>query len=210
MTNMSKVRCQAAKDNTPYLQLSFSNIRGLRSNLDEVSHFLQARSPDVFAVSETKLDSSVASSDLTPAGYTLHRLDRAPCHGLALYAKTSLPLRRLLESEDSRHEYLAFIAPLRSRTVLMFFVYRSPSSDSEVFDVLSTKIDSLLQKYPAAEVTVFGDLNVHNQEWLIHSRSTDTSGLAAQTLTQIVTSPTRVPDRDGDLDISLICSSPPC
>ena len=86
----------------------------------------------------------------------------------------------------------------------MFFVHRSPSSDSEVFDVPSTKIDSLLQKYPAAEVTVFGDLNVHNQEWLIHSRSTDTSGLAAQAfalchnLTQIVTSPTRVPDRDGD------------
>ena len=53
-------------------------------------------------------------------------------------------------------------------------------------------------------MTVFGDFNVHNREWLIHSRSTDTSGLAAQefalshSLTQIVTSPTRVPDRDGD------------
>ena len=76
----------------------------------------------------------------------------------------------------------------------MFFVYRSPSSDSEVFEVLSSKIDSLLQKYPAAEVAVFGDFNVHNQEWLIHARSTDTSDLAAQAfalchnLTQIVTS----------------------
>ena len=55
---------------------------------------------------------------------------------------------------------------------MFFFVYRSPSSDSEVFYVLSTKIDSLLQKYPAAEVTVFGDFNVHNREWLIYSRST--------------------------------------
>ena len=124
-----KYRCQAAKAKAPLLQLSFSNIRGLRTNFDEVSQFLQARSPDILAVSETKLDSTVSSSDLTPEGYSLHRLDRSPCHGLALFAKTSLPLRRLKDSENSRHEYLAFIAPLRSATFLFFFVYRSPSSD---------------------------------------------------------------------------------
>lgn len=204
MARLSKLRCQAVNAKPPYLQLSFSNIRGLRTNFDEVSHFLQARSPDIFAVSETKLDSSVASPDVTPVGYSLHRLDKAPCHGLALYAKTSLPLRRLHDSEDPRHEYLAFIAPLRSITLLLFFLYRSPSSDSEIFEVISSKIDSLLQKYPAAEVAVFGDFNVHNTEWLVHSRNIDTSGQAAHAfalchgLKQIVTSPTRVPDRDGD------------
>ena len=143
-------------------------------------------------------------SDATPVGYSLHRLDKAPCHGLALYAKTNLPLRRLRDAEDPRHEYLAFTAPLKGTTFLLFFLYRSPSSDSEVFEVISNKIDTLLQKYPAAEVAVFGDFNVHNVEWLVHSRSTDTPGQAAQAfalchnLKQIVTSPTRVPDRDGD------------
>ena len=38
------------------------------------------------------------------------------------------------------------------------------SECSTVFAARSTKIDSLLQKYPAAEVAVFGD--VHNREWL--------------------------------------------
>ena len=204
MARLSKLRSQAANAKPPYLQLSFSNIRGLRTNFDEVSHFLQARSPDILAVSETKLDSSVASPDLTPVGYSLHRLDKAPCHGLALYAKTSLPLRRLHDSEDPRHDYLAFIAPLKSMTFLLFFLYRSPSSDSEVFEVISNKLDTLLQRYPAAEVAVFGDFNVHNTEWLVHSRCTDTSGQAAHAfalchgLKQIVSSPTRVPDRDGD------------
>ena len=204
MSSNRKLRSQAAKANPPYLQVSFSNIRGLRTNLDEVSQFLQARSPDIFAVSETRLDSSVASADLTPAGFLLHRLDKAPCHGLALYAKTCLPLRRLFDSEDPRHEYLAFLAPLRSSTLLLFFLYRSPSSDNAIFDVLSSKIDALLQKYPAAEVAVFGDFNVHNTEWLVHSRCTDISGQAAQafalshSLRQIVTCPTRVPDRAGD------------
>ena len=73
------------------LQICFSNIRGLRSNFDEVSHFLQVRSPHLLAVLETKLDSSVSSSEFTPDGYTLHRMDKAPSHGLALFAKTSLP-----------------------------------------------------------------------------------------------------------------------
>ena len=217
MTRLSKFRRQAAKATPPYLQLSFSNIRGLRTNFDEVSHFLQTRSPDVLAVSETKLDSSVSSADVTPVGYSLHRLDKAPCHGLALYAKTSLPLRRLQDSEDPRHDYLAFIAPLKGITLLLFFLYRSPSTDSEVFEVISSKIDTLLQRYPAAEVAVFGDFNVHHSEWLVHSRNTDTPGQAAHAfaichgLKQIVTSPTRVPDRDGDtgylLDLFL-CSNP--
>ena len=91
----------------------------------------------------------------------MHRLDRAPCRRLALYAKTSLPLRRLPESEDSRHEYLAFVARLKNRMLRLFFLYRSNSSDSEVFEVLSSEIDSLLQKYPAAKVSIFGDCNAH-------------------------------------------------
>ena len=104
-------------------------------------------------------------------------------------------------------------------TFLLFFLYRSPSSDCEVLEVLSKQIDSLLQKYPGAQVAVFGDFNVHNVEWLTHSRCTDTNGQAthdfaiSHNLSQIVTSPTRVPDRDGDtgylLDLFLT-SIPDC
>ena len=204
MSKIKKKSCQAAKQKTFPIQVSFSNIRGLRSNFDEVSHFLQVRSPDLFAISETKLDPSVPSCDVTPDGYTVHRLDNAPCHGLAVFAKTSLPLRRLSDHEDRRHEYLAFLAPLQKMTFLLFFLYRSPSSDCEVLDVISKQIDSLLQKYPQAQVAVFGDFNVHNVEWLTHSRCTDSHGQAAHdfaishNLSQIVTTPTRVPDRDGD------------
>ena len=121
MTIKQKPRFQAVKTKTPHLKFSFSNVRGLRSNYDEVSRFLQIKSPDLLALSETKLDSSVQSSEFTPDGYTFHRLDRSSSHGLALFAKTSLPLRRLRESEDPRHEYLAFIAPLQCVTMILFF-----------------------------------------------------------------------------------------
>ena len=125
-------------------QISFSNIRGLRANFDEVSYFLQERSPDLLALSETRLDSSVSSSEFTPDGYTLHRMDKAPSHGLALLAKSSLPLRRLRESEDPRHEYLAFLAPLPNITFILFFLYRSPSTDCEILNCISDKLNNLL------------------------------------------------------------------
>ena len=187
-----------------HLQFSFSNIRGLRTNLSEVFQFLQVESPDLFAVSETRLVSDIQSSEVTPDGYVLHRLDKAPCHGLALFAKPGLPLVRLTEYEDHRFEFLPFVAHFEKSTMLLFFLYRSPSTDSVVLDVVSDKIDSLLAKYPSAQVAVFGDFNVHNKEWLTFSRTTDSNGQAAeafatsQNLVQIVSSPTRVPDRAND------------
>ena len=86
--------------------------------------------------------------------------------------------------------------------------------------MISNKLDlEFLQQYPTAEVAIFGDFNVHNVEWLVHSRTTDTSGQAAEAfalyhnLSQIVSSPTRVPDRAGDtgylLDLFLT-SNPDC
>ena len=181
--------------------VSFSNIRGLRSNFAELSQFLSAKSPDVLAVSETRLSSEIPSCEVTPDGYVLHRLDRSPCHGLAVFAKPGLPLVRLTEYEDSNHEFLSFACHLEQTTHLLFFLYRSPSATSDIFDVISDKIDSLLTKYPSAKVSVFGDFNVHNKEWLTFSRTSDSNGKAAedfalsQNLTQIVDCPTRIPDR---------------
>ena len=186
------------------VSISFSNIRGLRSNFSEVTQFVKDKAPDLLAVSETKLDPSILSEEVTPDGYVLHRQDKAPCHGLAVFVKPNLPLVRLTDYEDPRHEFLAFVTHFDGSTLILFFIYRSPSVNSEVFDVVSDKIDILMTKYPSAEIAVFGDFNVHHAEWLVHSRNTDTNGLAAhaftvsQNLHQIVSCPTRVPDRITD------------
>ena len=64
MAKRRSKRSQAAKLKTPpQLKVSFSNVRGLRTNFDEVSRFLQTRSPDLLALSETKLDAGVSSAD---------------------------------------------------------------------------------------------------------------------------------------------------
>ena len=42
------------------LKLSFTNIRGLRSNFVECESFLESNSPDILALCETNLDDSIA------------------------------------------------------------------------------------------------------------------------------------------------------
>ena len=50
------------------LKLSFTNIRGLRSNFVDCESFLESNSPDILASSETNLDGSIASINFSLKG----------------------------------------------------------------------------------------------------------------------------------------------
>ena len=61
-----------------------------------------------------------------------------------------------------------------SLSVLLLFLYRSPSSSlCTVFDSISSNIDEVLSINPSANVFVFGDFNVHHKDWLTYSGGTD-------------------------------------
>ena len=53
-----------------------------------------------------------------------------------------------------------------------------------------------LSRHPTVDIMVVGDFNVHHKEWLVHSHSTDASGVSAfnfamsHDLTQIISAPT--------------------
>ena len=51
------------------LKLSFTNIRGLRSNFVEYESFLESNSPDTLGLCETKLDDSIDSGNFSVRGY---------------------------------------------------------------------------------------------------------------------------------------------
>ena len=53
------------------LNVSFTNIRGLRSNFVEYESFLESNSPHIFAVCETNLDDSIDSGNFSVRGYLL-------------------------------------------------------------------------------------------------------------------------------------------
>ena len=86
---------------------------------------------------------------------------------------------------------------------VFFFLYRSPSSLSTVFDSVSSNIDEVLSINPSATVFVFGYFNIHHKDWLTYSGGTDRTGelcynfCISNDLTQIVSFPTRIPDCDS-------------
>ena len=52
-----------------YLKLSFTNIRGLRSNFVDGESLLELNSPGILALCETNLDDSVDSDNFSVRGY---------------------------------------------------------------------------------------------------------------------------------------------
>ena len=91
------------------LKLSFTNIRGLRSNFVDCESFLESNSPDILALCETNLD-SIDSGNFCVRGYLpLMRKDSSThMHGLAVYVKEGLPFARDLSLENSSDSYLCF------------------------------------------------------------------------------------------------------
>ena len=158
------------------LKLSFTNIRGLRSNFVDRESFLESNSPDILALCETNLDDSIHSGNFSVRGYfPLIRKDSSThIHGLAVYVKEGLPFSRDLSLENSSDSYLCFRLALLHSVSYFFFLYRSPSSAlCTVFDSVSSNIDEVLSIDPSANVFVFGDFNVHHKDWLTYSSGTD-------------------------------------
>ena len=84
-----------------------------------------------------------------------------------------------------------------------FFLYQSPSSLCTVFYSISSNIDEVLSINPSANVFLFGNFNIHHEDWLTYSSGTDRSGelsynfSISNDLTQMVNFPTRIPDYDS-------------
>ena len=188
------------------LKLSFTNIRGLRSNFFDCESFLESNSPDIPALCEANLDDSIDSGNFSVRGYLpLIRKDSSThMHGLAVYVKEGLTFARDLSLENSANSYLCFRPALLHSMSYFFFLYGSPSSSlCTVFDSISSNVDEVLSINPSPNVFVFGDFNVHHKDWLTYSGGTDRSGelsynfSISSDLNQMVNFPTRIPDCDS-------------
>ena len=123
------------------LKLSFTNIRGLRSNYVECESFLESNSTDILALYERNLDDSIDSGSFSVMGYlALIRKDSVThLHGYAVHVKEGLPSARDLSLENSADSYLCFRLALLHSVSYFFFLYRSPSSSlCTVFDSISS------------------------------------------------------------------------
>ena len=92
------------------LKLSFTNIRGLRSNFVDCESFLESNSHDILALCETNLDDSIDSGNFSLIGYLLliQKDSSTYMHGLTVYVKEGLPFAQDLSLENSADSYLCF------------------------------------------------------------------------------------------------------
>ena len=129
LTINNKSKSGYCKPPIPF-SLSFTNIRGLRGNFSHVEFFLANSLPDILAICETNLDSSVSSLNFSVPGYLhLNRKDSLIyMHGLGVYVRVSLPASRELNLESSDESYICIRLSLLQPTGYLFFAYRSPSS----------------------------------------------------------------------------------
>ena len=105
------------------LKLSFTNIRGLRSNFVDCESFLESNSPDILALCETNLGDSIDSGNFSVRGYLpLIRKDSSThMHGLSVYVKEGLPFARDLISRKLCRFLLMFSTCFTSLSVLLLF-----------------------------------------------------------------------------------------
>ena len=175
------------------LKLSFTNIRGLRSNFVYCEAFLESNSPDILALCGTNLDDSIDSGNFSARGYLhLIRKDSSThMHGLAVYMKEGLPFD--LSLENSADSYLCFRLALLHSVSYFFFLYQSPCT---VFDSILSNIDEVLSINLSANVFVFGEFNVHHKDWLTYSGELCYNFYISNDLTKMINFPTRIPDCD--------------
>ena len=140
------------------LKLSFTNIRGLRSNFVECESFLESNSPNILALCETNLDDSIDSSNFSVRGY--FPLIQKNCYSYAWFHSLSEGRASLCMGLISRkicRFLLMFSTGFTSFSVLTifpllitFFVFMQGFSSSFVNKVLSIN--------PSTNVFVFGEL----------------------------------------------------
>ena len=105
------------------LKLSFTNIRGLRSNFVDCESFLESNSPDILALCETNLYDSIDSGNFSVRCYLpLIRKDSGThMHGLAVYVKRRTSFCTEFISGKLCRFLFMFLTGFTSLSVLLLF-----------------------------------------------------------------------------------------
>ena len=190
------------------------------SKLTQISAFLNVYDFDIFCLSETFLDSSIADDDqrLKIDGYDLHRCDHPSNSrrgGVCLYYKSHLSLVRRSDLTDL-NECLVCEVRCGSKRSFITLLYRSPSQDGENFMLFKRQWEDTIINInncsPAVSVYV-GDFNARNSDWWSGDTSnlqgTEINNLATQHgLHQIIDKPTHILSNSASC-IDLIFTSTP-
>ena len=146
------------------------NINSIRGRKRELLAFLDFHQPHVVAIQETKIDSSVATSELLPetCPYSVYRKGRN-IHGggvmLLVHRDIShMPIAEL--ENDSESIWMKVFANKTSHFVASW--YRPPGSTSEEFQLFREQLDYIRTHHKGNKlpsVHILGDFNFKDIDW---------------------------------------------
>ena len=192
--------CQKSK-----IRIAHLNIRSLkkRDHLLQLRCLVKENCYDVFAVSESWLNSTVSNAEVEIEGYKLSRLDRTTKSGggVCVYTRTSLKVNILTElteiSPSGFHQLWMQIQYRNLKSILLCTVYRPLDCSMTCFE------DEFLEKHTLAlthgkEVIMIGALNCDILKNSPESR-VFRNLCSSLNLTQLITNPTRVTSQSSTL-----------
>ncbi|MCP4266595.1 MAG: hypothetical protein GY777_13675, partial [Candidatus Brocadiaceae bacterium] len=134
------------------------NCNSLLSKIDEIREFVLHCKPHVICFSETKLDSTVTSSEVLIDGYSNIRCDRnRHGGGVACYVSNLIHYNERTDfSNDFENIFIDILLP-KTTPILLGVVYRPPSTLN--FDELLTSSLLNSKSFDKQEVYILGDTN---------------------------------------------------
>ena len=205
--------------------VSLCNICGLSSNLNSVHQHVQSSNPHALFLTETKIkpldpnDNSILCPHLKCPRYELFS-SFFPNGGVCAYIRSKVQSSRLpqfdLVNPGFQLTWMQLSLPNTSKFICT--LYRSPNSTNHelLFDHLSKTVDTITLQSPRSEMTVLGDFNVYNPNWLTHSphitspAGRDTQAFAiVNDLALSISEPTRISSGDNANTLDLFRTSHP-
>ena len=189
--------CKSEKQDNS-ITIIHSNCRSLLPKIDHLRLLISSHSPNVVAITETWLDSTISNSELFIPGYQLVRRDRdRHGGGVGLYIRDNLSFSLLFSHPSA--ELLIVELNLRHSSMLCGVFYRPPSSDGSDLSSVETALEQLSPS-KLKSLTLLGDFNIDRSPSSRHPLLNNIMSIEDKLgLKQIVTFPTRTTVTTGNL-----------
>ena len=154
---------------TSTITIAHVNINSVtaENKLEELEQFTEINNIKILALTETKLDETIAPSQYTIHNFhppiTKHRTRHGG--GVALYVHISLPVQRLTNIEIGNEEWIWAKIKVNQSTIIVNCVYIPPHSSAErlqTFLDLFTEANCMAKTQTPTSVITLGDFNAGN------------------------------------------------
>ena len=167
----SPINTSREKTRANSIKLCSLNINSIRGKFPDFHAFAKVVNPEVIAVQETKIDSSVTDSEILPAevDYSIFRKDRSlGGGGVMLVIKQGLNPLPCPEIDTSTSESVWSKLRLNGHTHYFCCYYRPPDQSYEELQCLRNQLDQIRTLHPVQNqpsVHLAGDFNFRKIDW---------------------------------------------